>query len=156
MKLKILLLILLFSMNCIAQKNGRIAENIKNPNISNLILGTDDIIIITKYGQPKIEKNTNKTKTIVYDNIILDNNVHIKNVFFTFFKKKLFRVTFNCDVIIDSGLTAKYGYKQLSKSLGVYGDFFDNIKLLRSNDIESDMILLFDDNIAKLSESEGF
>jgi hypothetical protein len=126
------------------------------PSISNLKLGLIDDEIINKYGPAIADTTTNSTRVVFYNQIKLDNNYIINSISFRFFKKKLFQIFFTLDNDIDSGLSSKYGYEEIDESTGVYGNFKGNIRFFKVTKDDESYCIMINDQIRKLSESEGF
>jgi hypothetical protein len=57
---------------------------------------------------------------------------------------------------IDSGLSSKYGYEEIDESTGVYGNFKGNIRFFKVTKDDESYCIMINDQIRKLSESEGF
>ena len=125
-------------------------------SISNIKLGLSETEILNKYGNALVDTIHNSTRTLMYEKIKLDNNHEISSVAFTFFKTKLFKFSFFYNDEIHYGLTAKYGFTEIDEYTGIYGNFSNNIKLLKAGNENAEIIYLQDEKTSKLSESEGF
>ena len=126
------------------------------PSISNLKLGLDDEEIIKKYGPASGDTINNSTRILVYDHIKLDNNYVLNSISFRFFNKKLFQIFFKLDDDIHIGLSAKYGYEDIGETTGIYGNFRRDIVFFRVKMNDNYYVTLENEQISKLSESEGF
>lgn len=156
MKKKLLLIfIFLTTLLSYSQKVNNPKETV-TPSISNLKLGLEEKYFIEKYGPPSLDSINNSTRILMYDNIKLDNNHELNSVSFRFFNKKLFRIFFKIDDTIHNGLSAKYGFKELDEEIGIYGNFKGNIKFIRVNRDDYNIVYLENESMSKLSESEGF
>lgn len=154
-KIFISLLIIITTLGY-SQKTVKKSQITIIPSISNLKLGINEDEIIKKYGLAKIDTTTNSSRFIMYDRIKLDNNFELESISFRFFKKKLFMIIFNSNTDIHNGLTSKYGYREFDDESGIYGNFKNNIRFGLGNIDGIKYEFLIDDNLRKLSESEGF